>query len=118
MIPGSALRKLSAITGLEASKEDEGCYRLSIAPGVAFFAFIKDEKEACEQLRKDNWRRVCLLKFESVGWKCERCTKMTGLTGHHKIYRSRWRRQDGPLDVVSNIEALCSSCHDGEHRGA
>ncbi len=117
MIDGSALRKLEAVTGLKTEKMESGGYRLEVAPGVAFFSFKKDEKEACKELREQNWRRVVRLACEAAGWKCVRCRGIKPLQGHHKIYRSRWTRSDGPLDVVSNVDALCDGCHGKEHRG-
>jgi|ERR1700722_7085122 len=118
MIPGSALRKLSAITGLVARKRAEACYSLDINPDCALFSFVKDEKEACKSLRDINWKRICFLKFESQEWKCAECSGVKPLQGHHVIYKSRWRRQDGPLDVDYNIRGLCSDCHGNIHRPA
>ena len=115
MIPGSALRKLSAITGLEAKKDADKCYRLDIAPSVALFAFVKDEQEACLILRQLNWQRVSRLVMDSQNWKCGVCGSIEGLSVHHKRFRSRWRRSDRPLDVPDNLVALCVTCHQKEH---
>lgn len=116
MIPGSALRKLEAITGLKATKEADKCYALWIEEGVAYFAMVADEQDACKQLRDDNWRRVCNTVFREQEFKCARCGQIQPLQGHHKLYRSRWSRKDGPLDVASNTEGLCARCHESEHR--
>lgn len=115
MIPGSMLRKLEAITGLKASKSSPSCYRLDIAEGVAFFAMVKDEKEACAMLRADNWRRVVYMVSKAQEWRCKSCRQVKPLQGHHVLFRSRWRRIDGPLDVESNTHALCADCHQDEH---
>lgn len=115
MLEGSALRKLSAITGLEASRMECGMYRLDIAPDVSLFSSRKDEKAACEELRRANWTRVCTRRFEMQQWKCHGCSRILPLQGHHVIFRSRWVRQDGPLDVVENIEGCCAVCHEKKH---
>lgn len=115
MIPGSAMRKLEAQTGLVVEKASDACYRINIAPSVALFAFVKDEKESCRILRDMNWKRVCGLVFAKQEWKCAECQKMTGLQGHHVKFKSRWRRSDGPLDVESNVRGLCQNCHSSEH---
>jgi len=115
MIPGSALRKLSAITGLEASRESPSCYRLKITEDVSFFSFLEDERAACDMLRKMNWARVERNVFETQGWKCKRCGQVKPLQGHHVLFKSRWRRSDGPLDIESNIEGLDQACHGQEH---
>lgn len=115
MIPGSAIRKLSAMTGLVASKSAEACYRLDIAPGVAFFSFLKDEKEACNELRSYNLHRVSRIVFEKQEWKCNKCNQLLSLQAHHVIFRSRWRRSDGPLDCESNLIGICARCHSEIH---
>lgn len=115
MISGSALRRLSAITGLEALKESDGCYGLEISPSVKLFSFIKDEKTACEELRQVNWRRVCRIVFERQEWKCAECGQFGALQGHHVRFKSRWRRSDGPLDHESNVKGVDQSCHEKEH---
>lgn len=116
MITGSAMRKLSAITGLEAKKLSPTCYGLYITPHVALFSFVADEKQACDQLRQQNWKRVTMLAFEKAGWTCMECHRIRPCEGHHINYRSRWSRDDGPLDVVENIRVLCSECHGNIHR--
>ena len=118
MITGSAMRKLEAITGLEVKQLSPTCYALYITASVALYSFVADEKKACQQLRDQNWARVSRLAFEKAGWKCERCHRIRECQGHHKIHRSLWSRDDGPLDVVENIECLCPSCHSDEHRPA
>lgn len=116
MIPGSSMRKLQAQTGLEVKQLSPTCYGIYITPSVALFSFVADEKKACQQLRQQNWARVSKLAFERAGWKCERCHRIRECQGHHKVYKSRWSREDGPLDVVDNIECLCAECHENEHR--
>ncbi len=117
MIPGAALRKLSAMTGLEASKIADSCYKLEITPEVAYVSFLRDEKEACVQLRQMNLGRVNQIVFERQEWKCHGCQERRPLQGHHVIYRSRWRPAMGPLDWEGNIVGVCSDCHESEHRG-
>lgn len=115
MITGSALRKLEAITGLKAAKSSETCYGLEVAPGVAFFSFKRDEKEACQELRDQNWHRVSRIVFDRQEWKCAECKQVKPLQGHHVVFKSRWRRAMGPLDHESNIIALCQDCHGDIH---
>lgn len=115
MITGSALRRLEAITGLVATKSTKYCYKLEVSEHVAFFSFKRDEKDACHELREMNLRRVNNLVFEKQDWKCVTCGFMKPLQGHHKTYRSRWRRSMGALDCVENIDGLCADCHGSEH---
>ena len=116
MIPGSALRKLEQITGLKATKEADGLFKLEISPSVAYFSFLKDEKKACLALEQDNWRRVSREVMETQGWKCVQCGSREGLSCHHLIFRSRWRFSiHGPRDVSSNLHALCCNCHNAAH---
>lgn len=117
MIPGSALRKLAKITGLKATREADSCWKLEVCPGVAHFSFLSDEQAACAELRAINWKRVVRAVCTAQGWRCHKCQAMTPLSGHHRIFRSRWRPTDGPLDVESNIWGLCSACHESQHRG-
>ncbi len=118
MITGSAIRKLQAITGLEVKKLSDTCYGLYITPSVALFSFVADEKKACDQLRQQNWQRVSRLAFEKAGWSCQKCHRIRPCEAHHLVYRSRWSRHDGPLDVESNVSVLCSECHSEIHRPA
>ena len=116
MIPGSALRRLSAITGLEAKKCADACYELYVTPDVALFSFLADEKDACNDLRTINLRRVSNIVFEKQEWKCAECQQVKPLSAHHVIFRSRWRPSMGPLDVESNLRGLCAEHHGDEHR--
>lgn len=118
MITGSALRKLEAITGLKATQTSPACYKLEVSESVAFFSFKRDEKEAANELRQHNWKRVCRIVFEAQGWKCNECTKILPLQGHHWLFRSRWSKKDGPLDHEKNVVGLCQSCHETIHRPA
>lgn len=115
MITGSAMRRLAAQTGLEVKKLSPSCYGIYISESSALYSFVEDEKKACEQLRKQNWTRVVGLACRRAAWKCERCGLRKPLQGHHKVYRSRWSREDGPLDVVGNILVCCQECHQREH---
>lgn len=114
MIPGSALRKLEAITGLEATKLSVG-YQLKYGPGVGFYSAKKDEKAACEELRRANWKRIQGIVGERQGWKCFQCGRLVPLQFHHQRFKSRWMRSDGPLDHEDNVIALDSACHGKEH---
>lgn len=114
MISGSALRKLEAITGLEATKLSVG-YQLKYGSGVGFYSAKKDEKAACEELRRANWKRIQGIVGERQGWRCFQCGRITELQAHHVIFRSRWRREDGPLDHESNVRMECQRCHQAEH---
>lgn len=114
MITGSAMRKLEAITGLIVRKEKVG-YSMTVSPGVAYYSRKQDEKEACKELREQNWRRVCQEVFKLQGWKCGQCEKVKPLQGHHYIFRSRWSRSDGPLDHPKNVIGMCAECHAAEH---
>ncbi len=116
MIPGSALRRLSAITGLEAKKLGDGVFALYMEPEVALVSFLKDEKEACAALRQNNLRRVNEIIFRKQAYKCADCGERVPLQGHHVNTRARWRPSDGPLDVESNIRGLCQVCHANAHK--
>lgn len=114
MITGSALRLLSAQTGLEATKLSVG-YQLKYGPGQGFFSAKKDEKAACKELRQANWKRIQGIVGARQGWKCFGCGRITELQFHHVNFRSRWSRADGSLDHESNVRALCQKCHQAEH---
>jgi len=48
--------------------------------------------------------------------KCERCGRATKLVVHHR-YRVQWRKTPKNADHrPENMEALCQTCHDNEHR--
>lgn len=122
MIPGSALRRLVAITGLGAGHDVDGgfWYLAVIDPpkeNIFLKSFLKNEKAACQQLRDQNWARVTRIVFERQEWKCAKCHGVKALQGHHVRFRSRWRRCDGPLDHEDNILGECGECHGEEHRG-
>ena len=117
MIPGSAMRHLEAITGCEVKKLGPACYGLYVTPDVALFSFKKDEKDACNELEQFNWRRVSNIVFEKQDWKCAECgSRSNGLQCHHRIFRSKWRREDGPRDVESNLTGVCQGCHESLHK--
>lgn len=116
MIPGSRLRKLEAITGLVAAQDTAtGAYTLALTDGQVLISYMRDERMACRDLREKNWRIVCNGVFERQQWKCAKCGERRPLSGHHKLFRSRWKRSDGPLDVESNTDGLCQQCHGKEH---
>jgi 5-methylcytosine-specific restriction endonuclease McrA len=114
-IPGSHMRKLEAITGLSVVLEN-GAWCLKRGEDVVCFTTGRSEKRAIDWLRGENWKRVTNNVYRRQGWKCGRCDKMKPLQGHHIRFRSRWRREDGPLDIEGNVEGLCSSCHEDIHR--
>lgn len=123
MLPGSTLRKLEAITGGNVSKIE---VREKMFLYVLYFSFVTDpaisylgnnDRMASEQLRSQNWKRVCNNVATAQEWRCADCGQCKPLQGHHKIYRSRWRRADGPLDAESNVKMICALCHEREHRG-
>jgi len=123
VIPGSEARKLEAMTGGVVSHISAHISASATVPWCLWFAdndfryFSKhrDEKAACADLRRQNWAAVCQQVFAAQKWLCTDCHKRLPLQGHHKVFRSRWRRSDGPLDVASNVAAVCAGCHERRH---
>lgn len=115
MIPGSAMRRLEDITGLTVATT-EGGYILLVSPEISLLSTKRKEKEACQQLREFNLRRVSLLVFQKQNWLCAECGRHLPLQAHHVIFRSRWRREMGPLDCEANIRGMCSEHHEQQHR--
>lgn len=61
-------------------------------------------------LDSDWWRRLSLRKRSEAG-KCERCREVENLQSHHKFYRANWFDT-----VIEDLECLCRSCHEKEHK--
>ena len=60
-------------------------------------------------LRTPAWRQRRNRSLRLAGFKCERCGSKREFEVHHKSYE----RLGAELD--SDLEVLCSSCHDGHH---
>ena len=59
------------------------------------------------------WQNLRHRKFVAVDWKCERCNKETGaLEAHHVHYNTVG------FEELSDLRALCPSCHKALHRRA
>ena len=71
----------------------------------------KTEDKAIEALVQ----AVYAVRSRSVMYKaknrCERCGRLTELQAHHKQFRSH-----GGTHTEENLEAVCQSCHDKEHK--
>lgn len=67
-------------------------------------------QEACDDIVRNHLDLMRLKVFERAGWKCERCGRCLPLQAHHKVYRSKQRR-----DSTDALEALCLDCHNREH---
>jgi len=117
VIPGSEARKLEAMTGgvVVHAQESALPWCLCFGGAARYFSKHRDEKAACADLRRQNWAAVCQQVFAAQKWLCTDCHKRLPLQGHHKVFRSRWRRSDGPLDVASNVAAVCAGCHERRH---
>lgn len=59
-------------------------------------------------LRSDWWRKKRLEKMASQNYLCERCGDWAAEV-HHKHYDSLG------AEVLSDLEALCRTCHKKEH---
>jgi hypothetical protein len=118
VIPGSKLRKLEAITGLQVAGTSTGRAHALFSGDCMVPVAIShkvSEADIADDLRAQNWKIVCDTVFRKQGWRCAECGKTAPLQGHHVLFRSRWRREDGPLDVVTNVRGLCARCHETEH---
>jgi hypothetical protein len=69
-----------------------------------------EEKEALEELVRDNYRRVSREVMIRQGFLCGRCGERKPLQTHHKEHRSK-----GRLDTEENLIAVCQHCHNSAH---
>jgi len=69
-------------------------------------------KKKRTKLGLKEYARLCAKVFESAGWKCEFCGRMTGLSCHHLTFRSA-----GGGDEEENLVAVCQKCHNMIHEG-
>ena len=68
------------------------------------------------------WRRAREDYLKKTGYLCERCLKMgmvePAVMVHHRIYLTPENINDPEIRTGdSNLEALCFSCHEKEHKG-
>ncbi len=68
------------------------------------------------------WRRVRKNYLKKVGGLCERCLQHGLITPavvvHHRVHLTPENIGDDAIRVgESNLEALCWSCHEKEHKG-
>jgi 5-methylcytosine-specific restriction endonuclease McrA len=67
--------------------------------------------EALNGLARKVLRRHASICMENYGWRCGSCGSVSGLTAHHKVFRSHGRN-----DRVENLIPLCYQCHSAIHR--
>jgi len=68
------------------------------------------EYRVLELLRDEVLRVHGEIAMERAKWACEECGSVTGLSAHHRVFRSHQRD-----DRVENLMACCSPCHDRKH---
>lgn len=68
------------------------------------------EQEALAGLLREVYIHHRYIVCMRAGWKCEECGRVTEVTAHHKVLRSKGRD-----DTVTNLECRCRPCHDRSH---
>jgi ribosomal protein S14 len=103
------IRSAESIMELEIRRLLEGLYAaydgdnlIASAEGTA--------KEAAQSLVNQVYHLRSQEVFTRAKWKCEKCGRRRALQVHHRVFRSHGRK-----DVVSNLVALCQSCHESFH---
>lgn len=72
--------------------------------------YVRGESRALELLLSavlQEHGRICM---EKANWKCSNCGRTTGLSAHHKVFRSHGRD-----DRVQNLSSDCTDCHGRKH---
>lgn len=72
----------------------------------------KSEEEALEALIRLMYKTRSGIVLERASYRCERCGGLEPLEVHHKVFRSH-----GRSDALSNLQALCNTCHAKIHEG-
>lgn len=62
-----------------------------------------------EYLRSEEWQARRQAVLERADWHCEDCGAEVATHAHHHTYSRVGRER------LSDLEALCPSCHDGRH---
>jgi 5-methylcytosine-specific restriction endonuclease McrA len=60
-------------------------------------------------LRSDEWEARRQAVLERADWRCEDCNAELATHAHHHTYERVGEER------LSDLEALCPSCHDGRH---
>lgn len=71
---------------------------------------VTDSATYGKYLESKHWRRRRKQAIAAAGTKCERCQSGLNLHVHHRSYKRLWREKK------TDLEVLCSSCHDAHHR--
>lgn len=66
-------------------------------------------KKYKEYLKSKEWSIIKIELYNSRGRKCERCGNKNRLHIHHKTYKNIFNEEP------SDLEILCSICHEKEH---
>jgi len=80
-------------------------------------------KPYAEQFYKSQaWKKLRDTYFQKKAGLCERCAKdgliVPGVIVHHKTYITPENINDTNITLSeSNLEVLCRSCHEKEHKG-
>ena len=69
-------------------------------------------KEVLKELVERVYKRNSELAAEMSEFRCEGCGKLCPTQSHHKVHRSKGRRND----KVENISRLCPACHERKHQ--
>lgn len=110
------LRKAESITGYEIQRlaidEQKGVYFEALDRGERVTAIGgKDEADALEKLVDAVYKIHCEIVRRRQQFRCSGCSKLVGLSVHHRIFRSHGRD-----DRLSNLTALCNDCHERQHK--
>ena len=76
-------------------------------PAHLIASHIRSQDFALKRLLDEVLRYHRNIEMERAGWQCRECGATSGLSAHHKVFRSHERD-----DTVGNLRALCLKCHD------
>ena len=77
-----------------------------------FSGYFESKTSALEALLEKVLAEHRTIVMENAHWACANCGRVTGMSAHHKVLRSRGRD-----DRTSNLVSLCERCHSQEHGG-
>lgn len=100
---------------IEIENNDDGYFVVAIKDGnPVATAGGSNLKKSLQEIVNKVYEINRQKAMEAGGWRCSRCGRIgVPLQAHHKIHRARGQRDDS----VSNLDPLCSVCHQKEHGG-
>lgn len=110
--------KLQRITGHEPVTEHSSAGWLATCecacdgePKIIVADAETTESGALSELLREVYAHHRFIACTKAGWRCEECSRVTGVSAHHRVHRSK-----GRSDAVGNLICLCSDCHEIAHK--